>query len=497
MKILQILDKAFLTPIRACKKRYIPLLLIYFSYGASGFSGIALSFWEKENLNLSAEQLISISVWVLMPWSIKMVFGQMVDSVKILGSRRKIYIFMGAFLMAIGTILLAGMAAKIPFILSLGSQYSLYLVSNLLMVLGFVIQDVTADTMSTEVVRRKLRTDSAIQSEIAMVQVLGRLSFSLAAFLVAGLGGYLAGNFAYESIFWSMLMIPFISILGAGFIKLEMFEDKFIPPIDWKILGGGIGFGAFSIFMGLHDFAFSQEIVFGVSLILLSSMLYFIAQKLPKSQRNVLFCAITALFLYRATPTVGPGLSWWEIDVLGFDPAFFGVLAQIGAATSLAILWIFSDFITKHPLRTVLIFLIFVETLMSLPEIALFFGVHEMLGLDARTIALFDTAIGSPLVHISMVLVLSLIAFYAPSGYRGTWFAIGASFVNLALTAGQLFTKYLNKLFVVSREVVDKTGQIIMAQNYDDLGFLIITVVSVSFVIPLLGVFLFLPSEKK
>lgn len=497
MKILQLLDKALLTPIRACKKRYIPLLLIYFSYGASGFSGIALNFWEKENLNLSAEQLITISAWVLMPWSIKMVFGQLVDSVKIFGSHRKIYIFIGAILMTSGTILLAGMASKIPFIVSLGSQYSIYLVSNLLLILGFVIQDVTADTMSTEVVKRKHRTESAIQSEIAMVQVLGRLSFSLAGFLVAGLGGYLAQNFSYESIFWSMLMIPFISILGAVFVKLEKYEDKIIPPIDWKILGGGLLFGAFSIFMGMNDFAFSQEIVFGVSLVLLSTMLYFIAQKLPKSQRKVLFCAITALFLYRATPSVGPGLSWWEIDVLGFDPQFFGVLAQIGAATSLLILWIFSDFITKHPIRTVLIFLIFMETLISLPEVALFFGLHEKLGVDARTIALFDTAVGSPLVHISMVLVLSLIAFYAPTGYRGTWFAIGASFVNLALTAGQLFTKYLNKIFVVSREVIDESGKMIVEQNYNDLGALIIIVISISFVVPLLAVFAFLPKKKR
>lgn len=495
--LLQKLDQAFLTPIRACKKRYIPLLFIYFSYGASAFSAIALNFWEKENLSLSAQQLIAISVWVMIPWTVKMIFGQMVDSVKIFGSRRKIYIFIGAIFMALGSVLLAGLAGRHPFFMALGSEYSLYLLSMLFSTLGFVIQDVTADTMTTEVIDTENKTEEEIQSEVAMVQVLGRLALSVAGFTVAGLGGWLAANFSYESIFWSTLIIPVISILGALFIKLEAFEDKFIPPLDWKIFGGGLAFGAFSIFMGMNDFPFAQEIVFGVSFVLLSAMLFFVAKHLPKSQWKVLFGAMAAIFLYRATPSVGPGLSWWTIDILEFDQKFFGVLAQIGAATALAILWLFSSVITKYPLRTVLIFLIFVETIMSLPEVGLYFGVHEYLGVDAKTIAFFDTALSSPLIHISMVLVLSLIAFYAPKGYRGTWFAIGASFTNLALTAGSLFTKYLNKIFVVTREVQNEAGEIITVQNYESLGSLLITVVLISFFMPLIAVLLFLPKKKK
>ncbi|MCK5460365.1 hypothetical protein KAI58_00060 [Candidatus Gracilibacteria bacterium] len=495
--LLHALDKALLTPIRACKKRYIPLLFIYFSYGASAFSAIALSFWEKETISLSAQQLIAISVWIMIPWTVKMVFGQMVDSVKIFGSRRKIYILIGAFFMILGSILLAGLAGRYSFFMTLGSEYSLYLLSLLFSTLGFVIQDVTADTMTTEVVETENKTEEEIQSEIAMVQVLGRLALSVAGFAVAGLGGWLAATFSYESIFWSTLIIPIISILGALFVKLEKFEDKLIPPLDYKIFGGGIAFGAFSIFMGINDFPFSQEIVFIVSFILLSTMLFFVARHLPRSQWKVLFGAMAAIFLYRATPSVGPGLNWWTIDILEFDQKFFGVLAQIGAATALAILWLFSSFITKYPLRTVLIFLIFVETIMSLPELGLYFGIHEYLGMNAQTIALFDTALSSPLVHISMVLILSLIAFYAPKGYRGTWFAIGASFTNLALTAGSLFTKYLNKIFIVTREVQNEAGEILSTQNYDNLGSLLITVIIISFFMPLLAVFLFLPKKKK
>ena len=146
------LQKSLLTPLKSLKKEYIPLLTIYFSYGLSGFSAVALTFWEKENLTLSAEQLISISVWVMIPWTLKMVFGQMIDTVPILGSRRKAYIFIGAIFMTLGTILLAGLAGNHEQITSIGTPYTIYLLSALFSTLGFVIQDVTADTMSTEVV---------------------------------------------------------------------------------------------------------------------------------------------------------------------------------------------------------------------------------------------------------------------------------------------------------------------------------------------------------
>ena len=497
----QQLTKALFNPIKSIRKRYIPLLLIYFAYGASGFSSIALTFWEKENLTLSAEQLISIGIWVMVPWTLKMVFGQLVDSVPILGSRRKAYIFVGAMFMVLGTILLAGLAGKHDWVMWIGSQYMIYLLSALFSTLGFVIQDVAADTMSTEVVDREITTatgvviprpEDEVQTDLAMVQVLGRLALSIAIFITAGLGGYLAANFPYENIFWAALIIPMISCVGAMFVKLKTSTPEEKRLIDYRILGGGAAFAVFSVLMAMVDWIYSQEVVFIVSLLLLSGMMYLVTRDISKTKLKVLVCTMIALFLYRATPGVGPGLSWWTIDVLGFDPSFFGVLKQIGAATALVVLWLFSDLISSKPIRTVLLFLVVVDTLIFLPELGLYYGVHEMIGIDARTVALFDTALESPLVNVSMVPLLTLIAFYAPVGYRATWFAIGASLMNLALTAGSLFTKYLNKMFIVTREVVDEAGEIVTSADYSQLGYLMFMKLTISFLLPLGAVLIFL-----
>lgn len=502
---LQKLDKAFLTPIRALRKRYIPLLLVYFAYGLSGFSAIALSFWQKEQLGLSAEQLIMISVWVMVPWTLKMVFGQMVDSVKIFGSRRKIYIFLGAICIALGAVILAGLAGRHDFVMWMGDEYTIYLLSAICTTFGFVIQDVTADTMTTEVVerheikngKRVVRTEKDIQADLSMVQVLGRLALSLAGFSVAGLGGYLAAHVSYETIFWMTLALPLISCAGAFFIRLDRIEEKTVKPLNIKIIGGGIAFAVFSIVMATVDHPYAQEIVFLVSLVLLSLMLFFVTRGIPSTKLKVLVFTLVALFLYRATPSTGPGLTWWAIDELGFDQQFYGVLAQIGAGVALGVLWFCADFIANRPIRSVLIFLVIVEGLMSLPELGMYYGVHEMLGVSARTVALFDTALGSPLVHVSMVPMLALIAYYAPKGNRATWFAVGASFMNLALTGGELLTKYLNKIFIITREVTDSIGEVIVPQNYDELGVLMLWRLGIAVIMPLVAIFLFLKRTPK
>src|SRR5665811_116433 len=90
------LKAAFVTPVRAMRLRYLPLLMIYYAYGALGLVAIAEAFWVKEALTFSPAELAAIAVWFTLPWTIKMVFGQLADSVPILGSQRRAYVFIGA-----------------------------------------------------------------------------------------------------------------------------------------------------------------------------------------------------------------------------------------------------------------------------------------------------------------------------------------------------------------------------------------------------------------
>ena len=108
---------------------------------------------------------------------------------------------------------------------------------------------------------------------------------------------------------------------------------------------------------------------------------------------------------------------------------------------------------------------------------------------DARFIAILDTAIESPLGQIAMVPMLAWIARNAPPELKATFFAVMASFTNMALSASSLGTKYLNKVFVVTRASVDPvTGAQISVADYAQLGHLLIVVGVITVAVPLLVV---------
>jgi hypothetical protein len=496
------IKKSLLNPIKHFKLRYLPLLMIYFAYGASGISSVAETFWVKEELKLSAAALVSLGVWLSIPWTIKMVFGQLVDSVRIFGSQRRIYVYIGAGLIATGTILLIGLAGDYPWA-KFASKENVYILSALLTVIGFVLQDVVADAMSTEVVDRN-QPEEKVQEELAYVQILGRLAISLAGVMVAGLSGWLAQIFSYTTIFEISLIVPLISIIGVSIIKLENVKKS---PINCKILCGGLLFAVFVVLMGYGQyqhwqnkilsfiFKYSQEIVFLVSFGVIVYMISLILKDIEEKTRKFIIKTAIVIFVYRAMPSVGPGLQWWEIDVLGFSKAFFGTLSQIGAVLSILGMWLFSDFIAKKPAHYTLLWLTLVTTILFLPIIGLYYGIPQRLGLSPHTVAIIDTALESPFAQLSMIPLLTLIAIYAPEGKRATWFALMASLMNLALTAGGLLTKYLNEIFPVSRQVVEN-AKVIVPQDYSNLGMLMIVVTVLNVVIPVVTIYYLMIRKK-
>lgn len=479
-----------LTPVRAIRLRYLPLLLIYFAYGSSVFVAIARDFWVKKELSLSAEELLALSVWLTVPWTIKMIFGQLVDSVTLFGSNRKVYVFIGALLITISTLMLIDVVGEHT-LLSAYSEEHIYILASVIGVVGFVMQDVVADTMSTEVVDRT-QSPEEIKKELAMIQVLARLSLGFAIFVMGWLGGELAGIYSYETVYTLSLFIPLLSILGVVFVKLNPVP---VSPLNKQVFFGGFAFAVFVVLIGYNDIPYSQEIVFVISFVVVLYLLRTLIEDLDADTIHHIKMAMIVIFVYRAMPSVGPALQWWEIDVLGFDEAFFAKLAMIGGGIALAGMWFSSKFIVNQSISKVLIFLTVIGTILSLPVLGMYYDLHTMLGIDARTVALVDTAIASPFEYIAGVLMLTLVAIYAPEGKKGTWFALMASLMNIALSAGGIFSKYLNKLFVVTREVKEN-GTVIVPANYDELGILLWIVILIGLIVPVVTIWKFNPDPN-
>jgi len=347
------------------------------------------------------------------------------------------------------------------------------------------VQDVVADAMSTEVVERtdadgKLRADADIRADLGMVQVLGRLALSFGILSVAGLSGVLSNYFSRETVFLLGLAVPALSVTGSLLIRVEPTESR---PVDWRLLGGGFAFGATVLAISLGDMPYAQELVFLLSMAVICTMLVIVTRELAPASRRAILYTTLIIFAFRATPGVGDGYFWWTLDILKFDGSFYGVLRQTSAVIGLVALWLLAKPLTQYSVAKTLVWLTLIGFVLSAPTIGLYYGVHQWtepnFGFGARWIALIDAAAASPFAQLSMIPLLTLIAYYAPAGHRATWFALMASLMNLALVAGQLGTKYLNLLFPVQRG------------DYGELGVLMIVAAGLGFLIPLLVIALF------
>ncbi len=241
--------------------------------------------------------------------------------------------------------------------------------------------------------------------------------------------------------------------------------------------------------------ALNHEIVFVGSMAIVLFLMRQLILELEPGVRGALVGTAIIIFVFRATPLPGPGATWWEIDVLGFDQRFLSVLTLITSCLALAGMIVLRPFMARRSIADVVMILTIASGFLSLPNIGLYYDLHEWTArhtggiVDARFIAILDTALESPLAQISMVPLLAWIAKNAPAHLKATFFAVMASFTNLALSASSLGTKYLNQLFVVEREVRDRaTGAVTVPADYSQLGWLLITVAALTVLLPLVTI---------
>jgi len=273
---------------------------------------------------------------------------------------------------------------------------------------------------------------------------------------------------------------------------------------NWWILGGSLAFVIFTLGVGILKVPFAQEIVFLGSMLIILFLMKKLIIELPEESRFIVVGTAIIIFVFRAMPGPGPGLGWFEIDVLDFDQQFFSLLSLIASALTLVGIVIFRPFMAKNSIAKIIVILSIVGSILFLPSVGMYYGFHNWTSsltngiVDARFIAIVNTALESPLGQVSMIPLLAWIAKNAPAHLKATFFAIFASFTNLALSANALGTKYLNEIFTITRVVKDKvTDAILSTADYSELGLLLIIVTVMTLCIPIVTVWVIQQSKFK
>ena len=514
---------------------YLPPLMIYVAAGVSGLTGIVGIFFIKDYLNLSAAFLAGLGFWAGIPWALKMPLGHLVD---LIWSRKNYLVFVGAGLIALSVIIMYGLIIHTETMVSVFKVETWFIISALLAPVGYVVQDVVADAMTVEAVPSTddqgiKYSDQKIKIMHTTMQTLGRFAiiggFVLVAlvnvFMFAGVSALSESEKIeiYGRIYLYALIIPIVSVSGvflAMYLKKKRLEQLIKSGVgdeelnrlttefevttepNWWILGGSLVFVIFTLGIGILKVPFAQEIVFlGSTLIILFLMKKLITE-LPEKSRFMIVGTAIIIFVFRAMPGPGPGLSWFEIDVLNFDQQFFSTLSLIASVLTLVGIVIFRPFMAKNSIAKIIVVLSIVGSILFLPSVGMYYGFHNWTSsltnglVDARFIAIVNTALESPLGQVSMIPLLAWIAKNAPAHLKATFFAIFASFTNLALSANALGSKYLNEIFVVTRAVKDKVTNVILSTaDYSELGIILISVTLLTLLVPILAVWLIQKSK--
>ncbi len=517
------LDRNILELGREMRLSYLPPLMVYMAAGISGLTGIVGTFFVKDYLGLSAAFLAALGFWAGIPWALKMPLGHLVD---LIWRWKSVLVFIGAGMIAASLSIMIGLLSDREAMAVMMPPGAWYVTSVLLGVVGYVLQDVVADAMTVEAVprvdaqgnpvdpaRRKLMNTT--------MQTLGRVAIIGGGVLVAVVNLYLFSGVQalseaekvaiYRRIYLLALCIPAISVAGvlsamwlrrrdARQLRAQGRSNAEIDILlsgrleatrpNWWILGGSLAFVAFTLGMGFSRLPYNQEIIFAGSFGIISFLLLRLFRELEPDVRATMLGTVIVIFVFRAIPGPGEGITWWFIDELKFDQHFISILSLIGSVLTLAGMFIFRRFMADHSIAYVVGALTLLGGLLSLPYVGMYFGLHQwtaaMTGgvVDARFIALVNTALESPLGQIAMIPMLAWIANSAPAHLKATYFAVMASFTNLALSASALGTKYLNQIYIVSREVRDKSGAVTIPADYSQLGELLVVQLTIAVAIP-------------
>ena len=513
---------------RELRLSYLPPLMVYMAAGISGLTSIVGTFFVKEYLGLSASFLAALGFWAGIPWALKMPLGHLVD---LIWRWKSGLIYLGAGLITLSLLIMVGLLSGRGAMLTFMSAEAWFVLSALLAPVGYVMQDTVADAMTVEAVPRVDSKGAPIDPATrklmnTTVQTLGRVAIISGSMLVAfinlylftGVHGLPTAEIAhiYRNVYLMALAIPLVSVLGVmsatairrrnfrllslqGYTREQaeaMLSQRGEPtPPNWWILGGSLLFAAFTLAVGLGGISYSEEIVFTGSLAIIAFLIARLTRALEPEARATLLGTAIVIFAFRAAPLPGAGLTWWMIDMLGFDQQFLSVLSLIGSVLTLAGMFVFRRFMAERSIAYVVGFLALAGFVLALPIVGLYYGLHQwtaaMTGgmVDARTIVIVDTALESPLGQISMIPMLAWIANSAPINLKATYFAVMASFTNLALSLSQLGTKYLNEIFLVTREVRDSaSGVLLVPADYSQLGDLLIVQTALALALPLAAI---------
>ncbi len=361
---------------------------VYFIAGATSLAGVATTFYFKDDLHLSIQQVQFLGSISIIPWSIKPLYGMLSDVRPVLGLRRKPYLFLAGLLGASGYFSMATWV----------NGFWTVALASFASAMGFALADVIVDGIVAE--------RSRTQREAGKLQSICRAALLIGALIVSYASGVLVEQIGARNVFFLTGALPLFTCLFAILVS-----EGPLPEITFSLKG--------------------------------------VWKQFRTALTPALLWSALFLFIWRSTPTSGGAFSYYLIDELHFTPEFFGRLAFISYLTGIVGVLVFRKFLLSLKLRTLFFWIMVLSVVLSVPSIGLIYKWYDLIGVSPQFFAMADTLVGGMLVELGFLPLLVLVARVCPKGIEATMFAVLASLMNIGLAVSDMGGAALTTFFDV------------------------------------------------
>jgi len=271
------------------------IMTIYFVEGALGLTQLAQTYMLKDELGLGPAQASALGGLLILPWTLKPLYGFLSDGFPLFGSKRRSYLVLCGLIGCLADIALG-------FSGSIGGNV-LYSTLGLLITSSACIafSDVVADGMVVQQTRREG------DSQAGALQSLCWGSAAVGGLVSAYFSGWLLETMSPRQVFGLSALLPLMVSTIAFWIKEEEGTTTQEPSMD----------------------AVTDQV-----------KALWSALKQPNIWKPALF-----MFLWQSTPSSSSAFLYFMTNELGFGPEFLGRAKLVTNLSSLVGVWLYQKYL--------------------------------------------------------------------------------------------------------------------------------------------------------
>ena len=389
----------------------LAIMAIYFVEGALGLARLAQTFLLKDELHLGPAELSAISGILILPWTIKPLYGFLSDGFPLFGYRRRSYLILAG---CVGFSSYAFLAYGLN---TMGDESSMVLTITIALFMlssaSIAFSDVVADGIVVQKTR-EANERGDVPTLAGGLQSLCWGSAAIGGLISAYFSGSLLETMSPREVFGIASFLPLLVAL----MSLSI-EEK---PINKQEMSTD------SIESTKQQLSALWE-----------------ALRQPSIYKPVLF-----IFLWQATPTSEGAMLYFLTNDIGFGPEFLGRVRLVTAASSLFGVWLYQNSLRSVPIKQVLLWTSIISVPLGLTQLLLISHYNRELGIPDAAFVFGDDVVLSILGELAFLPTLVLAARLCPAGVEAVLFATLMSIYNGASTVGTEIGAGLTKFLGVT-----------------------------------------------